>query len=140
MRRFGHRDILATFPRITRRDGSVDEEAGSGSFTVALDAASGREVHVDYATADGSAAAGSDYTVASGTPAFAPGERSKTVTVDIFDDSLVEGSEDFTLALANPVNATVGTGTATLTITDNEAAVSNDATLSRLALTRITPD
>ena len=114
---------------------SVDEEAGSATFTVTLDAASGREVRVDYATADGSAVSGSgnDYTEASGTLTFSAGDESKTLTVAILDDSVDEADEDFTLALSNSVNATVTTGTATVTITDTEA-VSWDVSASPAAI------
>ena len=114
---------------------SVDEEAGSATFTVTLDAASGREVRVDYATADGSAVSGSgnDYTEASGTLTFSAGDESKTLTVAILDDSVDEADEDFTLALSNAVNATVTTGTATVTITDTEA-VSWDVSASPAAM------
>ena len=114
---------------------SVDEEAGSATFTVALDAASGREVRVHYATADGSAVSGSgnDYTEASGTLTFSAGDESKTLTVAILDDSVDEADEDFTLALSNSVNATVTAGTATVTITDTEA-VSWDVSASPAAI------
>ena len=103
---------------------SVEENAGSVSFTVRLDAASGREVTVDYATADGSAVSGTgnDYTAANGTLTFAAGDTTETFTVAILEDPRIEGSEDFTVRLTNPGNATLGASEATVTITDNDAA------------------
>ena len=56
---------------------------------------------VDYATADGTAIAGSDYTATSGTLTFTPGQTSKPVPVTITDDALAEDDETFTLNLSN---------------------------------------
>ena len=54
-------------------------EGGTATFTVSMLVASPQTVTVDYATADGTAVAGVDYTAASGTLTFAPGETSQTV-------------------------------------------------------------
>ena len=64
--------------------------------------ASTSAVTVNYATADGSATVGSDYTERSGTLTFDPGETSKTVSVPVLDDGHDEGHETFTLTLSNP--------------------------------------
>ena len=64
-------------------------------FTATLDAISGREVMVAYATSDGSATAGRDYTAASGTVSFAPGDVTQTITIEILDDRLDEPDETF---------------------------------------------
>ena len=82
-------------------------------FTVTLDRAASAAVSVSYATVDGSATAGADYTATSGTLTFLPGERSKTVRVDILDDSHDEGEETFTLVLSNASGGTILDGTAT---------------------------
>ena len=85
-------------PDISVADASASEAAGASvAFAVTLSRAfSGAEhrVTVDYATADGSATAGQDYTAASGTLTFAAGETSKTVNVQVLDDSHDEGDED----------------------------------------------
>ena len=60
---------------------------------------------MDYATKDGTAAAGADYTAASGTLTFAAGETAKTVSVALLDDAVDEGKETFTLTLSNPRGA-----------------------------------
>ena len=80
------------------KDASLD-------FAVTLHRAAAHEVSVDYATADGTAAAGADYTAASGTLTFAPGETAKTVSVALLDDAVDEGKETFTLKLSNPRGA-----------------------------------
>ena len=80
------------------KDASLD-------FAVTLHRAASHEVSVDYATKDGTAAAGADYTAASGTLTFAPGETAKTVSVALLDDSHDEGKETFTLRLSNPQGA-----------------------------------
>ncbi len=80
------------------KDASLD-------FAVTLHRAAAHEVSVDYATADGTAAAGADYTAASGTLTFAPGETSHTVSVALLDDAIDEGKETFKLTLSNPRGA-----------------------------------
>lgn len=92
------------------------------TFTVQLSAASTSQVQVAYRTQDGSALAGSDYTAASGTLVFAPGETSKTIKVSLVPDKVAEPTETFSLLLSNPVGATVATGAATGTITDDDSA------------------
>jgi hypothetical protein len=74
---------------------------------------------VKYATADGSAGP-ADYSAATGTLTFAPGETSKTVTVNVTGDTLVETNETFTLQLSDPVAGTLGTAQGTGTIVDDD--------------------
>src|SRR4029450_13528733 len=75
---------------------------------------------VDYATNDGTAKQKSDYEYAAGTLTFAPGETSKTVTLLINEDMLIEGSEAFSVSLSNPAGAALGAQTSTsITIADD---------------------
>jgi hypothetical protein len=102
------------------------------SLPVTLSGPSGREVDVDYATSDGTATAGSDYTAASGTLVFAAGDTSKQIAVTVNGDLLVEGNETFTVTLSAPFNADLGTTVATGTITNDDAnpkLVVGDATV-----------
>ncbi len=85
-------------------------------FTVKLSQAYNQAVTVDYATVDGTAKAGSDYTAASGKLTFAAGETTKTVAVKVLSDSLTEGVETFSLKLSNPTQATIADGTGLGTI------------------------
>ena len=88
---------------------NVDETI---EFTVSLDRAASRTVTVDYATSDGSATAGADYTAVGGTLTFAAGERTKTVEVTLLDDTHDEGEETFTLRLSNASGAVITDGDA----------------------------
>ena len=99
------------------------EEAANASlaFAVTLSRAPSGTVTVDFATSDGTATAGSDYTATSGTLAFAVGETAKTVSVPVLDDAHDEGSETLTLTLSNPSGAYLADGTATGTITNTDA-------------------
>jgi len=92
------------------------------SFIVTLAKASPLRVTVAYATTDGTATAGSDYTATSGQLVFAPGETSKTVAVPIIGDTAMEPDETLSLGLSSPVNAQLGDATATGTITNDDQA------------------
>ncbi len=92
-------------------------------FTVTLSQASGKTVMVQFATADVTALAGSDYTAASGTLTFAPGETSQLITVAVIGDTIDEDDETFTVNLSTPDNATLSAASsATVTIIDDDAA------------------
>jgi chitinase len=82
-------------------------------------------VTVAYTTADGTASAGSDYALASGTVSFAANETAKTITIAILDDTAGEAHEKFTLALSSPEGgATLGAqATTTVKILENERVV-----------------
>jgi hypothetical protein len=112
-------------PGLSVADVSLAEGASGTSvmtFTVSLGAASGNTVTVDYATSDDTATAGSDYTAASGTLTFAPGETEQTVDVTVAGDAIVELDEAFTVTLSAPSNATISDSEATGTITNDDAA------------------
>jgi hypothetical protein len=94
-------------------------EGGTAEFPVRLSAVSGRVVTVSYRTVDGTALAGSDYTAASGTLSFRPGETSGAITVATLADEVVEGSEQFRVELSDPVGTTLDDDTGVGTITDD---------------------
>ena len=100
------------------------EDAGTISVTVRLSAASLQTVTVDYATSDGTATAGADYTAASGTVSFSPGDLTESVSVSITDDDIDEDTETIKITLSNPMNATVPAGAeeGAISITDDDTA------------------
>lgn len=79
----------------------------TATFTVTLSAASGQNVSVNYATANNTAIASSDYNATYGTLTFTPGMISKTITVFIRGDVVKELDEFFLVNLTNPLNATI---------------------------------
>jgi fibronectin-binding autotransporter adhesin len=91
-------------------------------FTVILSFASEQPVTVTFATSDGTATAGGDYTATTQTVTIPAGQRTATVTVPVTGDTTVEPNETFTVTLSAPSGATIGTATATGTITNDDAA------------------
>lgn len=108
--------------------GTMVAEGNSGTtafnFNVNLPAASNQTVTVNYATADGTATAGSDYQAASGTITFAPGQTSQNVTVLVTGDTVDEPDESFYFNLSNPVNATITGSPGRGTILNDDLSVS----------------
>ena len=106
---------------ISVADASVTEGAGAVlAFEVTLDRAPSAPVTVDYATGEGEATPGDDYVETSGTLTFAPAETSKTVDVEVLEDSHDEGSETMRLTLANAAGARIADGTAIGTIENSD--------------------
>ena len=103
---------------------AVGEAGTNATITVTRTDGSDEAVSVSYATSNGTATAGSDYTAASGTLNFADGETSKSFNVAVSDDTLDEADETVNLTLSTPTGgATLGTqSTAVLNITDNDAS------------------
>src|SRR5262249_38609488 len=85
-------------PTVSIADASITE-GNSGTQNVTptptLSTASGRSVSVNYATANGTATAGSDYTAKNGTVTFTAGNTTATITVSITGDRNVEPNETF---------------------------------------------
>ncbi len=83
------------------------------SFVVTLDSASTSQVSVNYATANGTAVAGTDYTQTSGTLFFPAGVTSETINIPITTVATGGPTKTFTLNLSSPVNATISRGQGT---------------------------
>jgi hypothetical protein len=114
-------------PALSIGDVAVVEGDGgtvNAVFTVSLSSASTSTVTVNFATANGTATAGSDYTAASNTLTFTPGDTSETVTIVVSGDTVVEGNETFNVNLSNPTNATIGDGQGLGTIRNDDGALS----------------
>jgi hypothetical protein len=95
-------------------------------FMVTLSNAVPQVVTVDFATLNGTAVGDLDYTTTAGTLSFAPGETAKMILVPVLADAETEGTETFTLVLANATNAQLPGGVpafmATGSIVDPSAA------------------
>lgn len=114
------------FIRFTLADFSVEEDDGTLTISVVRTGGTEGTVKVDYELEAGTATAGTDYEVVSGTLTFLSGVSSGTFQVKILNDSVTEGSEAITLKLLNVTGgASLGTpSTATLTIRDDETSAS----------------
>ena len=109
-------------PGLSVADAEVDEGAADAAlaFAVKLSRAASGAVTVEYATSDGTATAGADYTSTSGTLTFAAGETEKTVSVPVLDDSHDDDAETLTLTLSNASGAYLDDATATGTINNRD--------------------
>ncbi|MES2885565.1 MAG: Calx-beta domain-containing protein [Pseudomonadota bacterium] len=90
-------------------------------FTVLLSPASSKTVSVRFATQDGSAKAGTDYSSAAGELSFAPGETSKTVRVPLLGNDCHDLERSLSLVLSEPREAVVQTTSALGAILDDDA-------------------
>ncbi|HEX5936701.1 MAG TPA: Calx-beta domain-containing protein [Actinomycetota bacterium] len=97
-----------------------DSGTANLTFTASLSSSSALPVTFDWATAPGTATAPADFTSASGSRTIAAGSSSATINVAVRGDTLDEEDETFSLALSNPGNATIGDGSGTGTITDDD--------------------
>nr|WP_254813587.1 putative Ig domain-containing protein [Xanthomonas campestris] len=113
-------------PSLSIDDVSVNE-GNSGTttatFTVTLSAASGQTVSVNYASADGTATAGSDYVARSGTLTFAPGTTAQGVAITVNGDTALEPNETFSVGLSGASNASIARATGAGTILNDDVVV-----------------
>ena len=86
--------------------------------------ASGKDISFDYATSDGTATAGSDYTATSGSLIISAGETSGSFNVPVLSDLIDENNETVNITLSNATNSSFLDDSAILTITDDDAAPS----------------
>lgn len=119
--------VLDGRPPLTVGDVTAAEGNGGTTafvFTVRLSVATGRPVTVNYATADGTATAGSDYVATAGTLTIPAGQTTGTITVPVTGDRRGESGETFFLNLDNAVNAQITRGQGVGTIVDDEPRAS----------------
>ena len=100
-------------------DARVTEGTGPLRFEVTRAGPSGLPVTVDWATSEGTATAGEDYTKQSGVLTFRVGEKRRTLEVAVLDDALDEDPETLSVVMRNPTNATLEDDRATGTIDDD---------------------
>lgn len=113
-------------PSLSINDTTVTE-GNSGTvtatLTVTLSAVSGQTVTVNYATANASAVAPTDYIGASGTLTFAPGATTQTIAVTVNGDTTPEADETFAINLTAPTNATLANAQGIVTVLNDDQPV-----------------
>ncbi len=111
-------------PTLSIKDVELVEGTGTTPTTaliqIELSAFSGKEVTVNYATANDTAQAGSDYTASSGTLIIPPGQSSKLLLLQITGDALDENDEEFFINLTDAANATISDSQAVCGIGDDD--------------------
>lgn len=118
-----------TIGNVTVVEGTA-ASAGTATVTIRLAGPAEQDVTVDYATEDGTAIAGADYTATSGTATIAAGQSSATFIVPILRDSAVEGSEAFAVRLSNATGAAIRDTVATVTLIDDDGFAINDVSIT----------
>jgi hypothetical protein len=118
--------IIDNDPQPTLSINDISQSEGNSTtkaftFTVSLSAASSQAVTVNYATANGTAAAGSDYQPKSGSITFAAGEVTKTITISVTGDKVKEANETFFVSLSGAIGAEILDGQGLGTILDNDS-------------------
>lgn len=115
-----------TLPELTINDLRIEENADGATtceFTISMSDTMSRTVTVGFATVDGSAIAGEDYTKVEQAIQFAPGETMQTVSIPLIDDDVPEDEESFSGQLFNATGATIADGEGIVTIVDDDSAV-----------------
>jgi beta-glucanase (GH16 family) len=119
----------ATNPKISISDVFLPEgnTASQFNFNVTLDKTSTKTVTVNLNTTEGFAKAGQDFTATTQTLSFAPGETTKVVPISVVGDDIKEGTDDFTVVLSSPSNATISKaiGIANILNDDSRVAFAN---------------
>jgi Ca2+-binding RTX toxin-like protein len=109
-------------PTVAVNDVSAREGGSALVFTVTRSGDLSKTSAVNYATANGTAIAGSDYSAVQGTLNFAAGQATATVTVQVTNDTLVESAETLKLNLTGGTNVSVADGSGTGTINSEDGA------------------
>lgn len=106
---------------------TTKEESTSITLTVRRSGDLSKSTTVDYATANGTARSGTDYTVRSGTLTFLPGITTQNIIIPITNDSDTEQNEIFSVHLSSPSNgSSINTETASIRIDDDDTAALTD--------------
>lgn len=103
---------------VTRFEGSSNSRGFA--FAITLSNPFTEAVSVNYATADGSAIAGSDYIARAGSVTFNPGETSKRIRIRVIPDGTAEATETFTVQLSDPTNASLQRASGVGTIVNDD--------------------
>src|SRR5206468_808762 len=114
-------------PELRVGDASVSEGTGTNTtatITLSLNGPASVATSIHWATADGSAVAGSDYLAGSGTVTFAAGATTAQITVTLLGDAVYEPNETFKILLSNPIGLNLADGTGVVTILNDDRGLS----------------
>jgi beta-glucanase (GH16 family) len=100
-----------------------DAPTSTVTFKVNLSSAFDQAVTVDFATADGTAGAPSDYIAKTGTLTIPAKSTEGSIEITVVGDTLREADETFSVTLSNPKNATISTGVGTATVRNDDTYV-----------------
>ncbi|MGN6544626.1 MAG: Calx-beta domain-containing protein, partial [Aureliella sp.] len=124
-------------PKLSVANASAAEASGTVSVQVTLSPISDSVVSVDFATAPGSAVSPADFGAASGTLVFNPGESSKTIVINLVDDSVSELNETLEVWLSNPSGAELLAPTGVVTVINDDSDVPGDRLLDAQPVTLV---
>ena len=110
--------VVSTGDATTTEGNAGDHDA---VVDVTLSAPAASTATVDWATSNGSAVAPEDFASGSGTVTFAAGETSKQIRVPVHGDQVWEPDESLGVVLSAPTGASLGTSTATVTISNDDS-------------------
>ena len=105
-------------PVVTENNGTV-----SATFTLSLSVTSGQTVRVQWATANGTAVAGSDYRSQTGELQFLAGVTSRTISIVVTGDRIAEPTESFFLNLLGGTGVVIGDAQGVATILDDDGTM-----------------
>ena len=104
-------------------DLEVTEDVTTARLRIELNRPSDQVVTVQFATSDGTAESGSDYTVSRGIVIFDPNTTRGVIQVGILEDTTPEGAETFEITLSKPQNAIIARGVGVVTIREESGLV-----------------
>ena len=109
-------------PQLSVSNVTVVEGESSAKVVVSVNGSNFDTATVNYETSDGTAVAGTDFTTTSGTLTWDKGDTdSQTITIPLLDNEIDQPDRTFFITLSDATKAIIATGTATITITDDDA-------------------
>ena len=122
-------------PAVSVQDNNAPESLFTASLILTLDRPSSKPVTVTVSTGGGTATPGADYQAFEATLTFPPLTTSLGAFVPLINDTAIEPAETFDVTLSGPVNATIGDGTGTITINDDDTPTMsvNDVVVSEVS-------
>ena len=119
----GNRSVRNQLPIVDISNATVTEGNKRPTnlvFPLKLDKPIDKDIHIEYATSDGTATAGSDYHSVNDSVVIPANSSSATISIIVSGDTDIENDETMVLTLRNPVNARLGTAKATGTIYNDD--------------------